>query len=264
VLTKEQINKFLYLPPPGVLIVNAVFFAVVFGFAIIGYFSETIDKALAPLVRTDKSLLKTSLILLGGLVGVSALIYGRTRKFFLCSCDCLRAAIGTTLVMTLLYALIWSLIQIAQGKQQLVVFHPRLWSAQYTLNNLKYAGVLLLFSSGLSILSSLAISVWSGYDFTTLLNHWKKWIVPVQKLSQKMSLSPEEHELLVNSTQGMLDAISTAGYVQPVAEQSTKSVKGALLRFQSWYADQTEHSYADCKKLDESIEKDAKRILYLC
>src|SRR5262249_18008010 len=151
--------------------------------------SEVVSKTLAPLASTDNSLTASVLVLLAGLVGISALLYGRTRRYFLCSRHCLGAAIGTTLVITVLYAAIWSLIQMADSKQRFVVFQPTLWSLQSTLNNLKYGSVLLLFSSALSMLGSLAIPVQASYDFTSLLNHWKNWKGPVQKLSQQKTLS---------------------------------------------------------------------------
>jgi hypothetical protein len=252
------------LPPRGVLIVNLIFFTVVFAFAVLGYFSEALGKAAQPLGNTDASRSMTIFIIILGSAGIAALIYGRAKKFFPCWYQGLRAAIGTTLLLTFLYAIVWSLIQVVERKQHFVLFHPRLWNMQGSLNNLKYGSVILLFSSALSVLSSLAISLEPGYDFTPFISHLDRWKAPVRKLSDQTALSFEEHTTVVESTEGMLAALKVAGHMQPVSRAAIEPIPNCLLNFQHWYDDQTESSYLDCNGLDLAVENDVQMILSLC
>ena len=260
-----RLNKFVYLPSRGVLVINLVFFAVLVAFAIIGYFAETINKALEPLSKSDTSLGMATSILFLGLLGVFVLIFASTRKFFLCSYQCLHATAGTTVVVTLVYAAIWSLIQIAGDKQRFVLFSPGSWSVQGTVNNLKYGSVLLLFVSSLSLFGSWVISFEPGHDFTPLLKQWAKWKRSVEKLSKSTRLTDEEHNELLKATRGMLEAIdSIAEPAQPVALASARCMRDPLERFQIWYTKQTNVSSLDCYGLDDEIRNDAQQILHLC
>jgi hypothetical protein len=261
----ERLNKFLYLPPRGVLIINTIFFGVVFVFAIIGYFSETINKAVLPLANTDDSLWLATSILVLGLLGVSALIFSRTLKFFLCARQCLSATLGTTVIVAVLYAAIWSFIRLAEGKQQFVLFHPGMWNLQATVNNVKYGSVLLLFVSSVSLLGSWALSLQPGHDFTPLIAAWKKWKGPVEKLAKSTRLTSVEHEALIESTEGMLAALNTiAAPVQPVSSAAAEELRDPLLNFQDWYTKKTHVSFLDCHGLESDVATDARRILRLC
>jgi hypothetical protein len=262
---QEWLNKILYLPPLGTLLLNLIFFAVTLTLAAVcGLFSDNVTAVTAPLFRTDHSLPETILVLVGVLAGASALIYGRTEKYFLCSRQCLRAAAGSTLAVTLLYATLWSLIQMNKSKQVFVLFDPSNWSAQVTLNNLKYGGLLFLFSS-ISLAGSLAISGRLGYDFTPFVDDWKVWKTMVAKLSRNESLTYEEHGTLIISMGSLLKKISEmSAYAQPVSRATVDRSREPLLAFHDWYEEQTHITYANCKGLDASIRDQAQKILNLC
>ena len=262
---QKWLNKFLYLPPLRTLLLNAVFFAVMLTLAIVfGLFSESINGVTSPFLRTDRTKGWTILILLLLLVGAFAVIYGRTEKYFLCPCQCLWAAGGTTLVVTLVYAGVWSLIQIGKKNQDFVLFKPAVWNGQVTLNNLKYGGLLFLFSS-LSLAGSLAISGRLGYDFGPLADDWKSWKQPVNKLNNNQPLEPQEHTSLVNTTASLLKKIDEiSGYVQPVSRSAAERAREPLRLFKEWYEKQTDISYAHCKGLDAAIRPQAHIILSLC
>jgi hypothetical protein len=259
------LNKFLYLPPLGTLLLNLIFFAVALTLAgVFGLFSDSINAVTAPLFGTDHSLQQTILLLLAVLTGAFALIYGRTEKYFLCPHECLRASAGSTVAVTLLYAGVWTVIQIGKAKETFVFFDPSSWSAQITLNNFKYGGLLFLFSS-ISLAGSLAISGRLGYDFSTFVDDWKTWKTQVQKLARNQSLTYEEHSSLIASMESMLSkARDMRGYSQPVSKARVQKAYGPLAEFRDWYEKQTRITYANCKGLDPSIQQQAQKILNLC
>src|SRR6266849_5405711 len=227
---RKLLNTFFYLPPPEVFVWNTVVFAVILILVVYGSFSDNIDKVTGPFAKTDSSLRTTIFILAVGLVGAVASIYGRTRKYFICRLQCLRAALGTTLVVTLLYGFIWSLIQLAKGTQQLVLLHPHFWSLQVTLNNLKYGSLLFLLSA-VSLVGSFAIVTVSGYDFSSFLNQWRIWKAAVKKLENGTRLTLDEHTLLLNSTTAMseaLESIASSGHVQPLSLASAQELRSPL------------------------------------
>jgi hypothetical protein len=262
---QEWLNKFVYLPPLATFIVNLLFFAVTLTLAaLFGLFSDSVTAVTAPLFWTDHSIARTILVLLAVLTGAFALIYGRTEKYFLCPRQCLRATTGSTLVATLLYASVWSVLQINKSKQGFVLFDPSYWSAQVTLNNLKYGGLLFLFSS-ISLAGSLAISGRLGYDFTSFVDDWKAWRTQVAKLSRNESLTYEEHSSLITSMASLLKKTGEmTGYAQPVSRAAVERAREPLGAFRDWYEEQTRITFANCKGLDASIRDDAQKILNLC
>lgn len=263
---RDKLNRVVYLPSPGNLVLNVIFFAVVFILTIsLGYFSDNIKTLTAPLSQTDSSFWATISILLLVSAGVYVLVIAKTRKYFICTRQCLSAALGATIVVILLYAVIWSLVQVAKGSQQFVVLRPQSWSLQGTLDNLKYGGALSLFSAAVSILGSAAISYQPEYDFTPFFNQWKRWKSPVKKLQGGSTLTKSEHDSLLDSTESMLKTLAAvSGYVQPVSLASARQLEEPLRKFDSWYKGQTEVSYKEARGLDEDIKPVVKRILRLC
>jgi len=262
-----RLTKFFFLPSVTVLVLNAVVFAFIFVLVIVfDYFPSNLTDATKPLFWTDTSLRITVLILLGGLITTAASIYGKTLKHFLCARQCFTASVGTTILVTMLYAGIWGLIQIAKGNQQLVIFQPQLWSLQGTLNDLKYATLLFLVSS-ISLVGTLAIVPQPGYDFTPFLNHWKNWKGSIEKLSKGTPLKDkEEHALLVDSVAGMLKALNTmaGAYVQPASRNSANRLQVHLRKFDEWYQRKTHYSLGDLTGLDDSIQLEVQQIKRLC
>lgn len=262
----QRLNRILYLPPPEMFVINVVIFSVAITLAVIyGFFSQNIQSFTAPLSKTDSSLGGTVSILLLGLAGSSALIYGKTRTFFLCRTQCLRATFGTTLIISAMYAIVWGLIQIVGGNQRFVLLHPDLWSGQETLNNLKYGSMLFLFSS-VSLVGSLAVSGgWSSYDFAPFLSDWTLWRGPVEKLNRNTPLSENEHKQLLAATASMLTKLAAVGgHVQPVAKSAMNGLVEPLSKFDEWYKHETDATYANCKGLNADIRDDALRVLKLC
>jgi hypothetical protein len=262
----RRLNSILYFPPPEMFIVNVVIFAVAICLAVIyGFFSQNIQSVTGPLSKTDSSLAVTVSILLLGLAGAFALIYGKTRAFFLCRTQCIRAAFGTTLIVSVMYAIVWGLIQIVGGHQRFVLLHPGFWSEQETLNNLKYGSMLFLFSS-VSLVGSLAVSGgWSSYDFAPFLADWTLWRRPVQKLSQNTPLSESEHKRLLAATASMLTKlVGVGGHVQPVAKTAMDGLVEPLSNFDEWYKRETDITYANCTGLNADIRDDALKVLKLC
>lgn len=262
---KEWLNKFLYLPSLGTFLLNLVFFAVTLTLASgFGLFSDSVNAVTAPLFGTDNSFWRTILLLLAILAASFALIYGRTEKYFLCSRQSLRAAAGSTVVVTLLFAGVWSVIQIHKSKQRLALFNPAKWDARVALNDLKYGGLLFLFSS-ISLAGSLAISGRLGYDFTPFLDDWKECRASAEKLSRNEALSYEEHDSLMRSMNSLIKRMGEmGGYSQPVSRVAVERAREPLVAFQEWYVEQTRISYANCRGLDSSIRDQVQKILNLC
>jgi hypothetical protein len=262
----RRLNRILYFPPPEMFIVNVVIFAVAITLAVIyGFFSQNIQSFIVPLSKTDGSPGVTVSVLLLGLAGAFALIYGKTRTFFLCRTQCIRATFGTTLIVSVMYAIVWGVIQIVGGHQRFVLLHPEFWSGQETLNNLKYGSMLFLFSS-VSLVGSLAVSGgWSSYDFAPFLADWTLWRRPVQKLSQNTPLSENEHKQLLAATASMLTNLAAVGgHVQPVAKTAMEGLVEPLSKFDEWYKHETDATYANCKGLNADIRDDTLRVLKLC
>ena len=263
-----RLNSILFLPSPTVLVVNGIIFAFIFILVIVfGYFSDKIGDVTKPLYITDDSVLTTIAVLMGGLMATCAMIYAKTRKHFLCWRQCLNASVGTTLLITLLYACIWSLIQIAKGYQHFVVFDLQAWSLQPTLNNLKYGSFLFALSSISFLLSSLAVSQ-PGYDFGPFLVDWKNWRRLIRTLENNKPLSnKDEYENLLSLTRGMLnqvDSIDAAEYVQPVSLRSLKQLRPSLDRFVNWYLDQVSPGTGNLARIDAEIMPDVQRVIRLC
>jgi hypothetical protein len=230
----------------------------------LGHLSKTITDLFAPLAATDSSLRQTILILVLVIMATVAMIYGRTKPFFICSRQTVRAALGTAILVILLYSAFWSLLQIVRKTQNFVLFSPQLWSLQSTLNNLKDGGILVLFAAAVSLLGS-PVAVEPEYKFTTFSNEWKRWKAAVEKLAQKEPLGKQEHESLLDATEKMIKELQTrAGHVQPIANQSAEQLKGPLEHFQSWYQRKTEVSFKACDRLDNDVEADVNAILRLC
>lgn len=259
------LNKFLFLPPPGALAVNAIYFIVVFLLVGSGLFSKTINDLLSTIFWTDTSLEKTLFILLLLSAAIAAVIFGRTRAFFICSRQGLLAALGTTLVVIVIYASLWGLFQVTRKTQTFVFLQPHLWNLQGTLNNLKNGGILFLFSSAVSIAGSAVIPSDSGYKFTPFLQQWNRWKIPIARLEKNEAVEESEHEVLVDATKNMLAELKnrTAYYIQPVAADSFAKLEGPLERFRDWYQEKTNVSSA-ASGLDPGIEPDVNAILRLC
>ena len=262
------LNKFLFLPPPGALAVNAIYFIVVFLLVGSGLFSKTINDLLSTIFWTDTSLEKTLFILLLLSAAIAAVIFGRTRAFFICSRQGLLAALGTTLVVIVIYASLWGLFQVTRKTQTFVVFHPHLWDLQGTLNNLKNGGILFLFSSAaISIAGSAVIPSDSGYKFTPFLQQWNRWKIPIARLEKNEAVEESEHEVLVDATKNMLAELKnrTAYYIQPVSAKSFAALEGPLERFQDWYQGEKQNvSIAAADHLDAVVKPDVDVILRLC
>lgn len=259
------LNKFLFLPPLAALAVNAIYFAAVFLLVGSGLFSKTINDLLSTILWTDASLEKTLIILFIVSAAIAAVVYGRTKAFFICARQGLQASLGTTLVVIVIYASLWALYQITMKTQTLVLYHPHLWSLQGTLNNLKNGSIIFLFASVLSIAGSSVIPSDGGYKYTTFLDLWKRWKTPVEKLAKNSKLDISEHESLKDATEKMLTEVKNkSGYSQPISSRSLAELAAPLTRFQSWYALKTEASYLACDGLEPVIQDDVKAIMRLC
>ena len=190
----------------------------------LGYLSDKVAEITKLLYGTDAGLLSSAVILFGGLIITDAAIYTKTRKYFLCKCQCLTASAGTCVLVTILYAVTWSLIQMRKGYQAFVVFQPQFWSLQVTLNNMKYATILCFFSS-LSVASIFVFAPEPGYDFAAFRKHWLVWRRLIDKLGNNAGLKdPEEYAELVKAQEGMLTELSTIAaipHVQPGSRPAT-------------------------------------------
>ena len=260
----ERLNKFLYIPRTDVLLVNIVLFALLFILVIYGSFSTTISSIVDPISKTDRSFGVSALLLGLGMLASFASIYGRTRKYFICPYQSLCASLGTTFLVTLLYAIIWSLVQISKGTQHFVFLTPSSWSLQVTFNNLKYGSIIFLFSA-ISLVGSLAIIPESGYDFSPFVNQWRLWKKSVEKLMKGSWITLDDHQTVLSATENMMTTLdSIAGSVQPVSAASAQALKQPLSEFDKWYREKTEATFADFDRFDETIAPQTKRILRLC
>lgn len=262
----DRLNKLIYLPSPGNLAINAVYFTVVFILVIcLRYASDEVQKLSALLAATDASLGETVVILLVALVGVATAIFAKTWKYFICTRQCLRATIGTAVLVTILSAGIWCLVQVFAGSQQLVVLRPYSWSLQGTLNNLKYGAMLALLSSSLSFVGGVLGALRPEYDFTDFNSQWERWKSPVEKLRQGKKLTEQEHKQLLDATKEMRTKLdSLEGHVQPVSLASAAALREPLRRFDIWYQNQTALSYAEVSRLDDNILPHVNQILRRC
>lgn len=260
----ERLNKFLYIPRTDVLLVNLVLFALLFILVIYGSFSTTIGGIVDPISKTDRSFGVSALLLGLGMLASFASIYGRTRKYFICPHQSLRASLGTTFLVTLLYAIIWSLVQMSKGTQHFVLLTPSSWSLQVTFNNLKFGSIIFLFSA-ISLVGSLAVISESGYDFSTFVNQWRPWKKSVKKLMKGSRITLDDHQTVLSATEKMMTTLdSIAGSVQPVSAASAQALKQPLKEFNKWYREKTAATFADFDRFDETIAPQTERILRLC
>jgi len=267
---RESLNKFLYLPSLDILLLNAVVFGGIFALVIYGSFSQNIGSVTDPFGKTDTSLSATTFILTLGLLVAFATIYSRTRKFFICRRQCWHAALGTTLVVTLIYGVLWSLIHLVKGTQQFVLLHPHSWNLQVTLNNLKYGSLLFLFSA-FSLAGSFLVVTETGYDFGPFLNKWRAWRTIVKKLENRgenrAKLTKDEHTLFLTLTTEMseaLEAMAGSGHVQPLSFASAQALRIPLKEFDNWYSDVTLATHGNFIGFDDQAHKNVLRILRLC
>jgi hypothetical protein len=263
-----RLNNILFIPPRTVFVVNAILFAFIFIIVIVfGYVSDKLADVTKVFYASDVSFSTTIFLVVGGLMVTDATIYAKTKKYFLCWQQCLNASVGTSVVVTVFYACIWSLIQVAKNAQNFVVFQPQFWSLQVTLNNLKYGALLFLFSS-ISLVSSLALVSEPGYDFRPFLIDWKIWRGLIQKLANHGGLSnDDEYAALLKSTQGMLDqsaSIEGADHVQPISLDSVRQLKPSLTEFKKWYLFKTNPGTGNLVRIDTGIMSDVQRISALC
>jgi hypothetical protein len=263
---RKLLNRFLYLPPPEIFVWNAILFGGIFALVVYGSFSQNIGSVTDPFGKTDTSFSTTTLILTLGLLVAFATIYSRTRKFFICRRQCWHAALGTTLVVTLFYGALWTLIQLAKGTQQFVLLHPHSWNLQGTLNNLKYGSLLFLFSA-FSLAGSFLVVSETGYDFGPFLNKWRAWRTVVKKLENRTRLTVDEHtSLLMLSTEmsEALELMPSSGHMQPLSLASAQALRTPLKEFDSWYSQITSATYANFIGFDDPTHENVRRILRLC
>jgi hypothetical protein len=262
----DTLNKFIYLPSRGNLLINACYFAVIFILVIwLGYNYDEAQKMSTLLSATDSSLPETLFALLLGLLGNAAIIVGKTRKNFICMSQCLRAAAGTSFLLTALTAGVWCFLHVQKGSQQFVLLHPQSWNLQATLNNLKYGATLVLLSSVLSLIGKAVISVESEHDFGKFEDQWKLWKIPVEKLRREKGLKEQDHLQLLDATKGMQTELgSFKGHVQPVSLRSAQALLEPLRKFDIWYQNKSHLSYAEVRGLDAEVLPYVERILRRC
>jgi hypothetical protein len=263
---RKLMNRFLYLPPPEIFVLNAIIFGGIFALVVYGSFSQNMGSVTDPFGKTDTSLSKTIFILTLGLLVAFATIYSRTRKFFICRRQCWHAALGTTLVVTLIYEVLWSVIQLVKGTQQFVLFHPYSWNLPITFNNLKYGSLLFLFSA-FSLAGSFLVVTGTGYDFGPFLNKWSGWRTTVKKLENRTKLTEDEHTSFLTLTTEMSEALKSMagdGHVQPLSLASAQALKSPLKEFDSWYSEVTSATYGNFIGFDVETHENVLRILRLC
>jgi hypothetical protein len=265
-MLSDTLNKFIYLPSTGNFLINACYFAVVFILVIwLGYNYDEAQKMSTLLSATDSSLLETLFVLFLGFLGSAVIIVGKTRKNFICMSQCLRAAAGTTLLLTALTACVWCLLHVQKGSQQFVLLHPQSWDFQATLNNLKYGATLVLLSSVLSLIGKAVISMEAEHDFGKFDDQWKLWKQPVEKLRREEGVTPQEHRQLLDATKGMQTELgSFKGHVQPVSLRSAQALLEPLREFDIWYQNKSHLSSAEVRGLDAKVLPYVERILRRC
>ena len=151
-----------------------------------------------------------------------------------------------------------------QGHEQFALFCPDRWDLQGTLNNLKYGGVLCVFSSISVVTGSIFIPGPSEYDFTPFRNQWRRWKDPVTKLKQNWELTYQEHNDVVNSTNEMKVSLTMLGYVQPISRITGENLRSHLDRFQIWYERETAVIYSNAKGFNDEIRPIVETILHVC
>jgi len=254
------------LPPPEIFVWNAIIFGGIFALVVYGSFAQNIGSVTDPFSKTDTSFSTTILILTLSILVAFATIYSRTRKFFICRRQCWHAALGTTLVVTLIYGVVWSILQLVKETQQFVLLHPHSWNLQGTLNNLKYGSLLFLFSA-FSLAGSFLVATEAGYDFGPFLNKWRAWRTVVKKLENRTKLTKDEHTSLLTLTTEMSEALQSmpgSGHVQPLSFASAQALRSPLKEFDSWYSDVTSATHGNFTEFDEPTYKNVLRILRLC
>src|ERR1700683_4655798 len=177
--TLQMINRVLYIPSAKLRFVNLVMFIGTVLLAVLFHFVSTPLDAITALLRQSDSPLGLSLFVF--LISFStsmAIIFFGVDRYFLSWRHSFCATLGTTVLVSIVYGVVWSLFEIEQAEQSFVFLQPHRWNVSYTVNNLK-AGTLLAIFSSIGLSNRLWLKDDYAYDFIEFqkdAKHWKSLI----------------------------------------------------------------------------------------
>jgi hypothetical protein len=263
----ELLNVLFYVPTKKDLLANGLMFLCAAVLAAVFHYFPVDPATLGALVRDPASSLHQNLLALaiGGIVNY-AIIFFAIDKFFLNSKESASAALGTTVLICLLYAVVW-------GGSHL---HDRPWTvvlAWLHARDVRPFVVALRAGSILACLSSVPLKAWTFLgnqeflDFSALRKaapEWKNLVKKIEDIPHTgVPLTAAEGDRMNALLAAMLAALAGVGRRQPVARRDSPQLEGALRNFQAWFAHEAVPSAANINGLGAGIREDVRTIRQL-
>src|SRR6266581_5667112 len=226
---KEALNTLFYIPTSKDLVGNAVLSVCAVLLAVTFHYLP-VEPSLTGLLQNSSGTFRSSLLVGMAFTVNYFIVLFAIDKYFLNSRQSSSASVGTTIVVCVAYALVWSLYRLHTDKWQL-------------LDSLK-AGSVLAFLSSIPLRALTYKGNQESFDFTILRKAAIEWKRLAQRIEKSNYLNKSDHEAMKNVTESMLQQLGHhEGFLQPIAARASEKLKEALDIFRRWYLHETRASH---------------------
>ncbi len=249
--------SFFYIPSGKDFVANLSVYCFLLVLAgVLHYFTDVPDK-IAAFLNPRAPSTSQSLLLLAIGFGLNFIpIFFAIDNYFLNVKQTLRAAVGTTACVCLLYALLWRTFTsgLPQWSTFVSLFHASTWP-----NVLRVA----MSGSLISVVTSFKLA-FSGnleaFDFKDIRRYGVVWKELVRRLETRNSLDAAEHEKMKKATTGILEQLRGGGRMQKSLLRSAASLNDHMAAYWKWYDGVTKPGLNNLVGLAEEVRNNVAEI----
>jgi hypothetical protein len=246
-----------YVPSGKDAVANlSVYFFLLVLAGVLHYFTDVPDKVAAFLNPRAPSVSQSLLLLAIGFGLNFVPVFFAIDNYFMNVKQTLRASIGTTACVCLLYALLWKTFTsgLPHWGTFLALFHRSTWP---TVLRVAVSGGLI------SVVTSFKLG-FSGnleaFDFKDVRRYGVVWKELVGRLETKNKLDPAGHERMKKATTGILDQLKAGGRIQRSISEKAKALSDHMGAYWKWYDGVTRPDLNNLVGLDVSVRSDVVEI----
>src|ERR1700730_550549 len=221
-----------YVPSGKDFVANlSVYFFLLVLAGVLHYFTDVPDKIAAFLNPRAPSVSQSLLLLAIGFGLNFVPVFFAIDNYFMNEKQTLRAAIGTTACVCLLYALLWKTFTsgLPHWRTFLSLFHGSTWP---TVLRVAMSGSLI------SVVTSFKLG-FSGnleaFDFKDVRRYAVVWNELVRHLETNNTLDAAEHEKMKKATTGILEQLRGGGRMQKSVLEKAGNLSGHMGDYWKWY-----------------------------
>jgi hypothetical protein len=253
----RSLLSLFYVPSGKDLVANlSVYFFLLVLAGVLHYFTDVPDK-IAAFLNPRAPSVSQSLLLLAIGFGLNLVpVFFAIDNYFMNVRQTLRAAIGTTACVCLLYALLWKTFTsgLPHWRTFLALFHSSTWP---TVLRVAMSGSLI------SVVTSFKLG-FSGnleaFDFKEVRRSGVVWKELVLRLERNNKLDAASHEKMKKAATTIIDQLKGGGRIQNSISEKAKGLSDHMGAYWRWYDDVTRPGLNNLVGLDVSVRSDVAEI----